>query len=628
MVSYVKPNVIDTLPLGDLRFDGAIAQQVEAFFTERHRSDFAREVIYAETEEQFRLRLDDTLHVGYWRGEFWGKWVISSCRIARYCHDEKLKEFLHKAALNLIATADEDGYIGTYKNPENVLPCPPEIAMQEVGWASEWNWNVWCRKYTLWGLLECYELTGDEKILTAAIRFTDQLLSMLDRLGIRITDCGTFFGLAAGSIIKPLLILYRHTGDKKYLDASLSIAGDFEREDGRATAIIAKALAMKPVFDWYPMEKKWAKVYELLSCLDGLLELYRFTGTENYLKTAENMYTLLLDGEFNTLFSVGFNDLFLGGASKPNAISEPCDVIHWIRLCAELYCLTGNVKYINTIELAFYNPMLASFFRDGKWGARGVRTTGRHMVAHGQSFMEHSHCCVNNIPRGVLNVAEMFVLRQNDGVIINLYSDFTAKIGSATVTISGSYLTDGKVTVTIATPAPMTLKLRIPPWASFAKLDGAVITAAEGYHRVTVGAGVTTLNLAFGMTILLRELAEKPEYFPEDNVFNRRFTVKGSNYVDPSLMTWDARATLVYGPLLLTRSKLCGNTEAELYNSETVAHRGYTVSVEPIASENVRAAFKVTFQNSEKTVETVMCDYASGTNIESPEDMKLFNVFI
>lgn len=628
MVPYIKPNRIHTLPLSDIRLEGSIAQQAEAFFTERHRSDFAREVIYAETEEQFRLRLDDTLHVGYWRGEFWGKWVISSCRIARYTHDEKLKDFLHNAALNLIATADKDGYIGTYKNPENVLPCPPEIAMQEVGWASEWNWNVWCRKYTLWGLLECYDLTGDEKILTAAIRFTDQLLSMLDRLNIRITDCGTFFGLAAGSIMKPLLILYRLTGDKKYLDAALGIADDFEREDGRATAIIAKALAMTPVFDWYPMEKKWAKVYELLSCLDGLLELYRLTGTEKYLKATENMYTLLLEGEYNTLFSVGFNDLFLDAASKPNAISEPCDVIHWIRICAELYCLTGDTKYIDTIELAFYNPMLASFFRDGKWGARGVRTTGRHMVAHGQSFMEHSHCCVNNVPRGILNAAEMFVLQEADTVIVNMYSDFTAKVGAATISISGSYLSDGKAAVTVDTSAPLTLKLRIPAWAAFAKLDGADITATNGYYTVSVGSGVTTLKLSFGMTTVLRELAEKPVYFPEDNVFNRRFTVKGSNYVDQSQMTWDIRATLVHGPLLLTRSKLCGNTEQELYDTETVAHQGYEITVEPIAKDNVRAAFRVTFKNEKKTVETVMCDYASGTNIESEEDMKLFNVFI
>jgi hypothetical protein len=250
------------------------------------------------------------------------------------------------------------------------------------------------------------------------------------------------------------------------------------------------------------------------------------------------------------------------------------------------------------------------------------------MVAHGQSFMEHSHCCVNNIPRGILNAAQMFVLRQDDAAIVNMYSDFTAKLDEATITITGSYLTDGKATITIDTPLPMPLKLRIPAWASFAKLNGTDITAVNGYHTITIGAGTTVLNLAFGMTILLRELAEKPAYFPEDNVFNRRFIVKSSNYVDPSLMTWDARATLVYGPLLLTRSKLCGNTEDELYDSQTVAHQGYTVNITPIANENVRAAFKVTFQNSEKTVETVMCDYASGTNIASQEDMKLFNVFI
>lgn len=628
MIPYVKSNIIDALPLSDIRFGGSVSEQVEKFFYERHRSDFAKQVIYKETEDAFRLRLDDELGAGFWRGEFWGKWVISSCRIARYENDSDLKEFLHTAALNLIATADEDGYIGTYKDPENVLPYPVELGLAKFGWKCNYNWNVWCRKYTLWGLLECYELTKDERILTSAVRFTDQLLAMLNRLGLNITDCGIFRGLASGSIMKPLLILYRHTGNQKYLDACFAVADDFEREDGTEPNFIKNALSMKPIFDWYPMEKSWAKAYEMMSCLDGILELYRLTGIEKYLQAVKNMYELLMAGEYNTLFSVGFNDKFEGGASKPNAITEPCDVIHWIRILSELYRLTGDVKYIDTLELAFYNPMLASCFRDGKWGARGVRTVGRHMVAHGQSFTEHSHCCVNNIPRGILNAAEMFVLRRDSDVIINMYSDFTAKIATATVRIEGSYLTNGRVSVTIESASPLTLSLRVPAWASDAKMNGSDMRPENGYHTVSVNEGRTVLQLSFGMKAVLRELSSAPEHFPSTSTFIQRFTVKDSNYVDESLMTWDARATLVYGPLLLTRSKLACNTEKEMFESETVAHCGYSISVSAVPSDRVRALFKVVFKNGEKTVESMMCDYASGTNIESENDMKLFNVFI
>ncbi len=74
-----------------------------------------------------------------WRGEFWGKWIISACRVAKYEANAELTEFIHKAVLDTIATADDDGYIGSYKNPENVLPCAPEEGRKIFG--SPWNFN-------------------------------------------------------------------------------------------------------------------------------------------------------------------------------------------------------------------------------------------------------------------------------------------------------------------------------------------------------------------------------------------------------------------------------------------------------------------------------------------------------
>ena len=94
------------------------------------------------------------------------------------------------------------------------------------------------------------------------------------------------------------------------------------------------------------------------------------------LESVKRFYEILKQSEFNLLFSVGFNDIFANGAAQLNAISEPCDVIHWMRLCYELYIETGEKSYLDDFEMAFYNPFLASVYRDGKWGARGVRSHG------------------------------------------------------------------------------------------------------------------------------------------------------------------------------------------------------------------------------------------------------------
>ncbi len=626
MLGYKAQNLLQPLPMENIRFGGKIGEQASRFFYERAQSDYARKVVYQETEDQFRLRNDDETPVGFWRGEFWGKWMISACRVARYEKDESLKEFLRKAAHNVIATADPDGYMGSYKNPENVFPCDPEVSLAAVGYRSVFNWNVWCRKYTLWGLLETYMLTGDEEILAASVKFTDQLIDMLHRMGIKTAQCGTFNGLPAGSIMKPMLILYRITENEKYLDFALEIADDWEREDGKMPNIIANALAMKPVHTWYEEPRKWAKAYEMMSCFDGILELYRVTGVKRYLTAAENMYTLLWEHEQNALFSVGFNDQFTHGSAWANAISEPCDVIHWMRLCAELHYLTGDAKYMHTLEKSFYNAFLASSFKDGKWGARGVRSMGRHMVTHGKVNMQHNHCCVTNVPRGFINAAECYVLQTADGYVINHYTDFTAKTETAVITVEGSYLRDGNVTVTVDAKAPMKLQLRIPDFSSRTTVNGKAVAATDGYCWLDVPAGSTTVSLSFEMAVQLRQLEEAPEHFPSDDFRVRRF--KEDNPVQEENMTWDRRATVVYGPLLLTRSKLVGNTEEEMFASDTVAHKGFSCRVEPMDCENVTCAFTVTFTNKEETVTTKMCDYGSGTNLESPDDDKLFNIYL
>ena len=251
---------------------------------------------------------------------------------------------------------------------------------------------------------------------------------------------------------------------------------------------------------------------------------------------------------------------------------------------------------------------------------------GRHMVTHGKVEMQHNHCCVTNVPRGFINAAECYVLKTAEGLVVNHYSDFTAKAENATVQISGSYLRDGKVQITIKASKAMELQLRIPDFSIHTTLNSQEITGENGYYTLQINAGTTELSLTFEMTVQLRQLEEAPEHFPTEDFRVRRY--KMDNPVREEDMTWDRRGTVVYGPLLLTCSKLVGNTEEEMFASDTVAHKGYRCSVEPIDCERVNNAFCVTFTNADSIVKIKMCDYGSGTNIESPDDDRLFNIFV
>ena len=105
MVEYKITDCINPLSAGTTKLMGKVGFQADTFFEQRVKSDFAHNEIYRETEDQFRIRDDDVLAVGMWRGEFWGKWIISACCVAAYENNAELKEFIHKSVLDAIGQA-------------------------------------------------------------------------------------------------------------------------------------------------------------------------------------------------------------------------------------------------------------------------------------------------------------------------------------------------------------------------------------------------------------------------------------------------------------------------------------------------------------------------------------------
>ena len=159
------------------------------------------------------------------------------------------------------------------------------------------------------------------------------------------TGIACFKGVPSASILKPMLILYRYTADSELLDFCVKIAEDWNRDDGHMPNIIRNALAGIPIHEQYPHSEEWTKAYETMSCLDGLAELYRVTGVKKYAEAVRCVAELIARYESNILGSVCFHDIFAYASAVQNAISEPCDVIHWIRVCTELFALTKDPRY-------------------------------------------------------------------------------------------------------------------------------------------------------------------------------------------------------------------------------------------------------------------------------------------
>src|SRR5690606_15625584 len=261
---------------GILLFAGQVCAQNNALITDRMRpaNEVAMTGHLADKLDQSienRLLVQDIEHLltpfrnrtetRLWQSEFWGKWFTSVVLAYRYRPSRELKNVLDEALEGLLHTQSSDGYIGNYA---------PESHLQQ--------WDIWGRKYTLLGLLDYHELFQDQKSLAAAKRLADHLIREIKESddGLIVTK-GNYRGMAASSVLEPMVKLYRLSDDQRYLDFAEEIVREWNLPQG--PQLIAKSTV--DVSRRFPRPESWyspeqgQKAYEMMSCYEGLLELYR-----------------------------------------------------------------------------------------------------------------------------------------------------------------------------------------------------------------------------------------------------------------------------------------------------------------------------------------------------------------
>ncbi len=201
-------------------------------------------------------------------GEHVGKWLHAATLAWVYTGNADLRAKLDRAVGELLKCQLDDGYLGTY------LP--------EKRWT---EWDVWSHKYNLIGLLTYVRYTGNREPLSACRKMADLLCNTFgDEPGKRdIIAAGAHVGMAPTSVLEPMVWLYRLTGEKKYGDFCRYILRSWEQPNG--PHIASRLLELKRVD-----AVGNAKAYEMLSCINGMLEWYRITGDPQHLQAAVNAW--------------------------------------------------------------------------------------------------------------------------------------------------------------------------------------------------------------------------------------------------------------------------------------------------------------------------------------------------
>ena len=442
------PDIVEMLSPSAVRIDGWLGARVAA--------NEANRLLVVDTEPLLAgFRKKPGTHP--WIGEHIGKWLHAATLAWAYAGDAALREKLDRVAAELIATQEPDGYLGTY------------VPEQRFGLFKGADWDVWSHKYNLIGLLTYYQYTGNEAALTACRKMGDLLIATFPAKR-SILAAGTHVGMAATSVLEPVVLLYRLTGDERYLDFARYIVKSWDEPKG--PAILKTLLTEKQV-----NKVANGKAYEMLSNLVGLCELARVTGDREMLQAVLNAWQDIVDKRLYITGSASHGEHFPADHVLPNEpvshVGETCVTTTWIQFNLQLLRFTGEAKFGDELERAFYNHLAAAQHPQGHDWCYYTALEGHKPYDKGIS------CCHSSGPRGMALVPQSAYLTGHDALLVSTFetSAATMELGGQQVTIDqqSQFPRSGEsvLTLRLAKPATFAVKIRVPVWAAPVTVESA-----------------------------------------------------------------------------------------------------------------------------------------------------------
>ena len=525
-----------------------------------------------------------------WQSEFWGKWALGACALYEYNHDAALYERIRKSAEDLMKLQEKSGYIGNYS---------PERQLKE--------WDIWGRKYVILGLLSWYDISKDKKAVAAACRQLDFLTAQLKEKNLSLVETGNYRGMPSASILNAVVKLYNITGNKKYLQLSESIAGEIESPKG--PQILSKTLQGIPMANRFPHEGSWynysngQKAYEMMSCLQGMLDLYRVNGDKRLLDGVGKAVDMIIAQEINITGSGSARECWYGGErgqTRPAIYeNETCVTVTWLNLLRRMLLISGDARYADLMEQAIYNALFASLKGDASQIDKYTPLEGERTRGEDQCGLP-INCCNANGPRGFAAIPQTIYNVGDGKVDVNFYMPSEAvvslggKAGDVAIAQSGDYprTDEMEIKVTPKASAEFALRLRIPSWGK-----GTLVSVNDAKAEGAVEKGYLTLNRKWNAGDVVKIKFDMPARLVKKN---------------------DCDA-IVRGPIVLARdSRFNGGDIDEVVN---IPNNNGIVDVKPSAapgwawmSFKIPVILGVDYIDYGKPVEVDFCDFASAGN--------------
>ncbi len=421
---------------------------------------------------------------GDWYGEHAGKWLYAAAKAARRTGDARLLANVRRVADYLVGVQGADGYLGTYAAERRFTRKQPPPGKTWDGAPAKRTWDIWTHSYLILGLLEVHKTVVDSTYLDAARRIGDLVLKSLTEGGIDITQLGNHHGMSATVMLDPAVELYFATRDEKYLGLARLIVS---QADARAELkLVSQALAGTDA-----SEIGTGKAYQLSWNLVGLAKLYRATRDAGYLEAATRVWEsirarhlTLGGGPWGGVAHRSREVFNAPGVFSPYGYVETCSTFSWIQLNRELLAITGEPKYAEEIERSAYNDLLGAQAPNGEDWCYYSYPNGKRV------HTTYWRCCKSSGAMALEELPEIAYEASGDRISVNLFGPGEALLatsqGEVRLAQETRYPFDGAIRMRVvpARAARLTIRVRIPAWASNATVEagGARQSATPGTY--------------------------------------------------------------------------------------------------------------------------------------------------
>jgi len=500
-------------------------------------SVFADKESYFHQVENFRIAAG--LSSGEFRGTPYGDgdfYKLMEGMIYTYSirSDEHINETLDEY-IDLIGKAQQpDGYIST----KQIIGS--QKGVQRFGNIDDFEEYNFGHLFTAASVH--YRVTGKDSFLNIACKCAD----FLGGCYRKILDAGVAQTAVCPSHYMGLFELYRVTGDKRYKimgEQAIEIRnlvknGTDDNQDRiplkEHRKIVGHAVRSTYLYagaaDLY-LETGDDEIPDVLdACWDNLMhqKIY-ITGGCGPLYTGTSPFGMLLDAQY-------IHQAFGYEYQLPNvtAYNETCGTLGHIFWAHRMFMREPKAMYLDTIERAYYNLILAAVSLDGgKYFYENMlrRTENLDypvMWPVQRSDMFKCFCCPTNLSRSVPQAIDYTYKVDAASVYLGMYSSNVAHIVLAngadfTLEMTTHYPFDEKIMVAVtglSTGQQFVLKVRVPGWvrSGSVRMGSAVLTfehdivAADADTFIDVPVQENTeVHITFDMPVVLMESHAKVE---------------------------------------------------------------------------------------------------------------------